>query len=56
MEKEDLLFYNEYEQFYAMTKKSGAFRLFCEKAFGRDFSQDGFIDINQIQIQGDIYV
>lgn len=47
MEK-DLLFYNEYEQFYLMAKKSKAFRLFCEKAFGMDFSQDGFSDISQI--------
>ncbi len=46
MEK-DLLFYNEYEQFYLMAKKSKAFRLFCEKAFGMDFSQDGFSDISQ---------
>lgn len=46
MEK-DLLFYNEYEQFYLMARKSEVFRLFCEKAFGMDFSQDGFSDISQ---------
>ena len=31
MEKEDLLFYYEYEQFYAMTKKLDAFRCFVRK-------------------------
>lgn len=44
----DLLFYNEYEQFYLMSKESNAFRHFCEKAFGRDFSQDGFSDVSQV--------
>lgn len=48
MNGQDLLFYNEYEQFYAMVKNSNAFRTFCEKAFGRDFSQDGFSDISQV--------
>jgi len=45
---EDLLFYKEYEQFYDMAKKSDAFKAFCKDAFGEDFSQDGFSDINQI--------
>lgn len=45
---EDLLFYNEYEQFYLMAQNSKAFQTFCEKAFGRDFSQDGFSDVSQI--------
>lgn len=31
-----------------MTKESNAFRIFCGKAFGRDFSQDGFSDVSQI--------
>ena len=48
MEKQDLLFYNEYEQFYIMAKESKAFRIFCQKAFGRDFSQDGFSDVSQV--------
>ena len=43
-----LLFYEEYEQFYKMTGRSRAFELFCRDAFGQDFSQDGFSDINQI--------
>ena len=48
MNLEDLLFYNEYEQFYLMSKGSNAFKHFCEKAFGRDFSQDGFSDVSQV--------
>lgn len=48
MEKQDLLFYNEYEQFYTMARESKAFQIFCEKAFGRDFSQDGFSDVSQV--------
>lgn len=48
MEKQDLLFYNEYEQFYKMAEESKAFQVFCEKAFGRDFSQDGFSDVRQV--------
>ncbi len=43
-----LLFYDEYEQFYLMAETSAAFRSFCRKAFGADFSQDGFSDIGQI--------
>ena len=49
MNKDKLLFYNEYEEFYFMAKSSGAFRGYCEDAFGQDFSQDGFSDINQIE-------
>lgn len=49
MNKDNLLFYNEYEEFYNMAKSSGAFRAYCEDAFGQDFSQDGFSDINQIE-------
>ena len=44
----DLLFYNEYENFYEMANKSKAFKEFCKEAYGEDFSQDGFSDINQI--------
>ena len=43
-----LLFYEEYEQFYKMTGGSKAFGAFCRDAFGKDFSQDGFSDIDQI--------
>lgn len=46
--KEDLLFYNAYEQFYSMAAQSEAFKLYCRDAFGADFSQDGFSDLNQI--------
>jgi len=45
--KEDLLFYNEYEQFYYFAETSDAFKQFCVEAYGADFSQDGFCDINQ---------
>lgn len=48
--KKDLLFYDEYEQFYSMTNKSNAFKAFCKNAFGEDFSQDGFSDIRQIDM------
>ena len=48
MERQDLLFYNEYEQFYIMAKESKAFCTFCKKAFGEDFSQDGFSDVSQV--------
>lgn len=50
MEKENLLFYDEYEAFYEMAEKSTAFRTFCYDAFGQDFSQDGFSDIAQIDM------
>ncbi|MBS6194634.1 MAG: methyltransferase domain-containing protein [Clostridiales bacterium] len=46
--KEDLLFYNEYEKFYDMAKKSYTFQLYCKEAFGEDFSQDGFSNMKQI--------
>lgn len=63
MEKEKLLFYNEYEEFYEMAKKSVAFQNFCYDSFGQDFSQDGFSDIEQIDMilpyiptKGDIHI
>lgn len=48
MNKNDLLFYSAYEEFYAMASESKAFQNFCKDAFGEDFSQDGFSDIEQI--------
>ena len=48
MKKNDLLFYSAYEEFYTMAAKSNAFQNFCRDAFGEDFSQDGFSDIEQI--------
>ena len=48
MNKKELLFYDAYEDFYTMARKSTAFRAFCKDAFGEDFSQDGFSDIEQI--------
>lgn len=50
MNKNDLLFYNEYEEFYTMATSSKAFEAFCKDAFGEDFSQDGFSDIAQIDM------
>ena len=50
MEKEKLLFYHEYEEFYEMAEKSVAFQKFCYDSFGQDFSQDGFSDIEQINM------
>lgn len=49
MKKEDLLFYDAYQQFYQMADRSGAFRAFCGDAFGSDFSQDGFSDLSQVE-------
>lgn len=46
--KKDYLFYREYEAFYKMAAKSDVFGAFCKKAFGGDFSQDGFSDIRQV--------
>ncbi len=48
MNKKDLLFYDAYEGFYTMAEQSEAFRAFCRDAFGEDFSQDGFSNIEQI--------
>ena len=48
MEKNDLLFYTAYEEFYTMASESEAFKNFCRDAFGEDFSQDGFSNIEQI--------
>lgn len=48
MKKDLLLFYREYEAFYQMAAKSDVFSAFCKKAFGGDFSQDGFSDISQV--------
>ena len=50
MNRKNLLFYEEYEAFYTMARKSNAFQAFCKDAFGKDFSQDGFSDINQINM------
>jgi cyclopropane fatty-acyl-phospholipid synthase-like methyltransferase len=48
LSKQDLLFYNEYEDFYHMAGKNEIFHQYCERVFGRDFSQDGFSDVTQI--------
>ena len=50
MNKKELLFYDAYESFYAMAKGSNAFRSFCKDAFGEDFSQDGFSNIEQVDM------
>lgn len=48
--KSNLLFYKEYEEFYAMANKSNAFHAYCEDAFGADFSQDGFSNKEQVDL------
>lgn len=48
--KNDLLFYDAYEDFYDMARYSKCFEKYCEIAFGADFSQDGFSDIKQINM------
>lgn len=50
MDKKELLFYDAYEEFYTMATHSKAFQSFCKEAFGEDFSQDGFSNINQIEM------
>lgn len=50
MDKKDLLFYEAYEQFYIMADKSVVFKDFCNEAFGADFSQDGFSNLEQINM------
>ena len=50
MNRKELLFYDAYESFYAMAEHSSAFRAFCREAFGEDFSQDGFSDVDQIKL------
>jgi len=50
MNKSELLFYDAYEDFYKMAKESNAFKAFCKDAFGEDFSQDGFSNIEQIDM------
>ena len=34
MAKQDLLFYNEYEEFYSMVSNNNIFHRYCEKVFG----------------------
>ncbi len=48
--KKELLFYEAYESFYAMAGRSSAFSSYCKEAFGEDFSQDGFSDLQQIDL------
>ncbi len=48
--KDELLFYNAYEEFYKMASTSEVFRDFCIDAYGADFSQDGFSDVKQIEM------
>ncbi len=50
MDKSKLLFYDEYEDFYAMAEVSKAFGAYCRDAFGEDFSQDGFSNLEQIDM------
>lgn len=50
MDKKDLLFYDAYEDFYAMAETSDAFRAYCKDAFGEDLSQDGFSDLKQVEM------
>lgn len=50
MDKRELLFYDAYEDFYAMAGTSDAFHAYCKDAFCEDFSQDGFSDLKQIEM------
>ena len=46
--KEELLFYSAYQNFYKMADNIEVFKTYCKRAFGEDFSQDGFSDIKQL--------
>lgn len=48
--KSGLLFYDAYEEFYAMTSQSKAFEAYCKDAFQADFSQDGFSNKEQVDM------
>ena len=48
--KEGVAWKNEYEKFYTMAENSQAFKTFCKDAFGEDFSQDGFSNLDQIRM------
>ena len=48
--RKELLFYDAYENFYAMADQSEAFLSYCKEAFGEDFSQDGFSNVQQIDL------
>jgi cyclopropane fatty-acyl-phospholipid synthase-like methyltransferase len=50
MNKKDLLFYDAYQEFYKMADINHTFKEYCNKAFGADFSQDGFSDLHQINV------
>ena len=39
-----------YEKLYSDVHRSSSYRRYCEKVFGRDFSQQGFSDISQINL------
>ena len=41
--------YYWYNDYYAATRTSAAYAQFCERVFGRDFSQHGFSDMAQIE-------
>ena len=47
---DNLLFYDAYENFYDMAQDSTCFKKYCKLAFGEDFSQDGFSDIEQVNL------
>lgn len=40
--------YKWYQKFYNATKTSTAYKKYCEKVFGKNFSQQGFSDMNHI--------
>ena len=44
-----------YDEYYRAVEKSRAYSLYCEKVFGRDFSQQGFSDLSQINFMLDVW-
>jgi cyclopropane fatty-acyl-phospholipid synthase-like methyltransferase len=43
-------FYYWYKDYYQATRTSAAYAEFCERVFGRDFSQHGFSDMAQVDV------
>lgn len=48
MDNDKLHLYDEYQDFYTMSKENEIFSQYCEKVFGIDFSQDGFSNKKQV--------
>lgn len=48
MSIEDQNMQKMYEQFYSAVERSEVYSTYCREVFGKDFSQDGFSDVSEI--------